>query len=254
MDGFDQIKGISQLLLSPLFLLREILGTVLPGALLLLLLAHKGNPVLRHAWLDSPLGYKTNMAVFMLLAYVVGKALVLPILFIGASKGLYHRIAADVRGPQPLAPSPPGNPYGSDTEALRDMLHAAVTDGPILSTPGLVDRLSLEQSNAAFHVGTGCALLIAAASPGDSLRWLEAVVGFAMLLVGVHKAREFTKMYMRHVGIGLADLFARMTPQQIQCWAAFLKAMKQVANGVQNPPEQPGAVEEPQGGQQRTVS
>ena len=250
MEGVDQTKGITQLLLSPLFLLRMILGTVVPGALFLLLLAHKGNPVLRHAWQDSPFGYKTNVAVFLFLAYVVGNALVLPILFIGACKRYYHHIGTAAGKPQSVAPSLPDKPYGAYTEAeiSKDMLSGIVTDGMILSTPGLMDRLSLVHSDAAFHFGTGCALLIAAVFPGDNLRWVEAVVGFMMLCVGIDKARTLTTTYLQHIGIGLASQLASMSPQQVHVWAAMVKAL---TNAVQNPPEQPATAKEQPSVEQR---
>jgi hypothetical protein len=258
MDGTDQTRGIAQLLLSPLFLLHDILGVFVPGALLLLLLAHKGSPILRHAWLDSPFGYKTNIAVFALLSYVVGKILVLPIVFIIGSKRFYDRIAADVRKSQAVVPSPPGSASGPDTQVLRDMLQGAVTDGAILATPGLADRVYVVRADAAFHLATGCALLIAAAFPGDSLRWLEAAAGFAMFWVGVYRGLEANKVYTRHVGIGLANIIAKMmTPQQVELAAKYVLstlAGKVGTVGVQSPPEQPRAVGEPQGSQQTTAS
>jgi hypothetical protein len=105
-DRVDQAKGLSQLLLSPLFLFREVLGTIVPGALLLLLLAYKGSPALHHVWLDSPFGYRIKIALFLLFAYVVGKALVTPLLFVIASRRMYDRIATVLRAPTAGASAP----------------------------------------------------------------------------------------------------------------------------------------------------
>ena len=250
MDGVDETKGITQLLLSPVLLLRVIQGSVAPGALLLLLLAHKGSPVLRHAWLDSPFGYKTKVAVFLFLAYVVGYVLVLPISFIGACKRYYHHVTAPAGKPESVAPSLPDSPYSMYTEAEmgNHMLTGAVTDGLILSTPGLMDRLSLVHSDAAFHLGTGCALLIASLFPGDNMRLLEAVAGFMMLCVGIQKAGTLTKTYLQSIGIGLVAQFASLTPQQIQVWAAMVKGLK---NAGQAPQEQPHTPKEQPSVEQR---
>jgi hypothetical protein len=235
MDGADQTKGVAQLLLSPLFLIEDILGAFVPGALLLLLLAHKGSPILRHAWLHSPFGYKTNIAIFALLSYVVGKALVLPILFIIASKSLYDRVAAEVRKSQAVVPTPPGGASVPDSQTLRSVLGGVVARAAILSTPGLADPISVARADAMFHVATGCALLIAAAFPGDSLRWLEAAAGFAMLWVGVYRAHEATKVHSQQVGVGLAHIVAKMmTPQQMQLAAQYImRALAGSAGPVQ---------------------
>ena len=68
-------KGIHQLFLSPLFLLNQILAIIMPGALLILMLGLKGNATLRAVWLASAFGYKTKVAIFLLLAYFLGSAL-----------------------------------------------------------------------------------------------------------------------------------------------------------------------------------
>src|SRR5437879_5407398 len=110
MEDADQNKGIAQLLLSPVFLLHEILGTLIPGAVLLLLLVHKGSPVLRdHPWVSPLFGYKTNIAVFLLFAYVVGKALVLPILFIMACAAASRWISAEVHKGRVKTPATPAD-------------------------------------------------------------------------------------------------------------------------------------------------
>jgi hypothetical protein len=48
----------------------------------------------------------------------------------------------------------------------------------------------------------------------------------------------FKKTYLQHIGIGPANQFARMTPQQIQVWAAMLKALMNVAQSPRNSPSQ----------------
>jgi|HubBroStandDraft_4_1064222.scaffolds.fasta_scaffold900915_1 hypothetical protein len=76
-------KGINQLLLSPLYLFDQLLSTVIPGALFMLLLALKGNATVRILWYQSPLGYKTKIAAFTVLSFVVGHVVKLPLSLIG---------------------------------------------------------------------------------------------------------------------------------------------------------------------------
>jgi hypothetical protein len=72
-------KGINQLLLSPLYLFDQVLSTVIPGGIFISLLCVKGNALVRTLWYESPLGYKTKIAAFILLAYVVGQLVKLPL-------------------------------------------------------------------------------------------------------------------------------------------------------------------------------
>src|SRR5207302_465758 len=103
---------------------------------------------------------------------------------------------------------------------------AILTDGVILARPALSDRLSLWQTDAAFHVGVGTALLVAAFVPGDgSLRWLEAVLGTAMFVIGVRKGNHYSDQVLNIVGVGLADIIGGMTPQQLSIAKAAVKSL-----------------------------
>jgi hypothetical protein len=203
-------KGINQLLLSPLFLWDQILGTIMPGTVLMLLLAFKGNATIREVWYNSPFGYKTKIAAFVLLSYVVGNAVKLPVyLFVPLQKKKQEKDLLNM--PAWLKEQSP---------EVQKMIHGAASEGALLATPGLVDRVMLWKADAAFHLGTGMALFIAAMVPGDgSLRWLEAFVGLVMIRVAMWKGKQYQDQLLHNTGIGYANLFARMTPQQ---WADSL--------------------------------
>jgi len=207
-------KGFHQLLLSPVFLLNQILAIIVPGALLMLLLGLKGNITLLNAWLNSPFGYKTKVAIFILLAYVVGSVLRIPILSL--------RVLRKAAPPEPVSPFLKGQ-----TPEVQKMLIGIIGDGVLLSTPGLIDRLSLIQTDSGFHMGTGMALLIAATRPGDgSLRWLEALLGVAMFWTGVVKARNYSDQTLSMIGVGWANILGRMTPQQLEMAKAVFNSLK----------------------------
>jgi hypothetical protein len=218
MSEFDG-KGISQLLLSPLFLLNYVFGTVLPGALFLMLLGLKGNVVLRDAWLSPMFGYKTKVAIFCVLAFVVGSAVRLPLLWLFAflrfvmPKHLFPK--NEVILSQVLKDKSP---------ALSKMLGAVVTDGVLLANSFLLDRLSHTHADAAFHIGTGTALMIAACVPGDgSLRYIEALAGFGMFCAGIKKARLYQEQVLGALGIGLANILAGITPFQVTIAQSVIK-------------------------------
>jgi hypothetical protein len=206
-------KGISQLLLSPLFLLEEILSTIMPGVVLMLLLGLKGNTLLRGVWYGSPFGYRTKIAVLLLVAYVVGAAVKLPFFLL-----------------MPFAKkAPPAEVpdwFKKQNPDIQKMITGIAIEGAIVSTPGLVDRLSVVKAGAGFHAGTGMALLVASLIPGDgSLRYLEAPVGLAMLAAAVWKSREYQNLVLQSVGIGWANLIGRMTAQQLHIAAAVIKTL-----------------------------
>ena len=207
-------KGINQLLLSPLFLFNLILGTLTPGVVLMLLLILKGNRLLRNVWFNVPLGYKTKVALYLLLAYVFGSVVKLPIV----------GLAAFVK----TAPMPePVGIFKGQTAEVAHMLRTMFTDGVIMATPGLTDRLSLIQADASFHLTTGIALLAAATIPGDGhLRWLELLIGIGMLGAGIRKIKEYKHQALGFVGVGVANVFARMSPEQLSMAAAALKSLE----------------------------
>jgi hypothetical protein len=113
-------KAISQLLLNPLFLLNRILGTIVPGALLIMLLDLKGNVLLRNQWLNPLFGYRTKLGMFVMLAFVIGSILRLPLVWVGSLLTL-------------LLPKAPEIP------AIKKMYGAVMTDGVLLANPALID-------------------------------------------------------------------------------------------------------------------
>lgn len=209
-------KGVNQLLLSPLFLFDQILSIVAPGALFLFLLALKQNTTLRNIWYGAPLGYKTKIAAFVFLSYVVGNLVRLPINILLSFFKLRKK---DDTSTLP-------NSWKNQPVVIRKILTGIFLDGALLATPGLIDRLSLAKAEGGFYLGTGAALLLASLVPGDGFRGYEALIGLAMLWVARFKAHSYSDLTLGTVGVGLANIFARMNPQQIQMAAAVLKSLK----------------------------
>lgn len=216
-------KGINQLLLSPLFLLNTIFGTLLPGILFCLLLGLKGNFLLHQGWSSPYFGYKTKVALFLVVAFVLGSMLKLP----------FHLISVAIRIARPQLNAStflPGQP-----EAVRQAVSAIVTDGVLFARPALIDRLSLVQSDLSFHIGIGTCLIVASLIAGDgSLRVLEGLLGIAMFLMGVRKGVQYQETSIGLIGVGLADILAHMTQPQIAMLKAAIPALglatKETAN------------------------
>jgi hypothetical protein len=225
MDNLES-KSISQLLLSPLFLLNEILGTIVPGALLLLLLGLKGNVLLREGWMNPLFGYKTKIAISLLLAFIFGKMLRIPLSFVAV-------VITRLR-PQ-KAPEVPDFLKGH-SELVRQIVTAAFTEGVLVARPVLMDRVSLLQSDVNFHIGLGTALLVAAFIHGDGsfLRGLEATLGLAMFSLGIRKSAQYQERTWNAIGIGLVDIIVNMTPEQVGWAQALMKSLR--SNSQTNPP------------------
>jgi len=206
-------KGINQLLLSPLYLLNHILGVLMPGSFFILLLALKGNVLLRNGWTNPLFGYKTKVALFLMLAYVIGSMLRLPLQWFAAAF-------------KPFLQKTPATVFKNQPPEVQKALTAILTDGVLIAKPFLLDRLSLRQSDVAFHVGVGIALLVAAFVPGDgSLRWLEAVLGTAMFVSGFRKGKDLVDETIGAIGIGLAHVIGGMTAQQLAIAKATLSSL-----------------------------
>jgi hypothetical protein len=139
MDVKDQTSQLHQLLLTPLHLLLDIQGVMIPGISFLLLLAFKGNSTIQAIWWHSPFGYKTKVALFLLLSYVVGKLIFLPFSIFLSLMALIRKVAKQ--------PSPQAEPvvWSHLPKEQRDLVTGVVTLGPLLATPGLMDRLAVMQ-------------------------------------------------------------------------------------------------------------
>jgi hypothetical protein len=71
----------------------------------------------------------------------------------------------------------------------------------------------------------GTALLVAASISGDGLRLLEGLLGLAMLLVGLQKAKHYNEQALSAVGIGIVGILGNMTLQQITMAKAVIKSL-----------------------------
>jgi hypothetical protein len=206
-------KGLNQLLLSPLYLFDQLLSTAIPGALFMMLLSFKGNLAVRAFWMQNVLGYKTKIAAFCILAFVIGHFIKLPLTLIASLR----QNKEDISGLS--------EHLKKQTPEVRAMLKGMIFDGALLSMPGLMDRLSVIKAEAGFHLGTGIAFLLAAGFPGDSAhtRWFEAAFGLALLWVGVAKAKAYATQTLATVGVGLANIVGKMTTEQMQINLGILK-------------------------------
>ncbi len=208
-------KGLNRLLLSPLYLYDQLVSTVMPGAVFLVLLCLKENPLMRTFWYGSPLGYRTKLTAFVALAFLAGHLVKLPLNFIFSVRNRIKK--EDVDGFSEA--------LKKQTPEVRTLFKGIVLQGAVLATPGALDRLSVSKADGGFYVGTGSALLLGALISGDGSRWRwwEVSIGLAMLWVGLWKAYEHRDRTLEAIGVGWANVLASATPQQLQLGAALIK-------------------------------
>lgn len=228
----EPVHQVNRILLSPLYLLNDILGSVIPGAIQLLLLGFKGNALVRGFWFGLPFGYKTNVAVALAVSYVIGKFLILPFLPLLLLK------TKNVEAQGPLAQLSPDS---------RGMVMGVIVEGALLATPGLEDKIAVRRASIALHAGVGLSLILSSFFPGDgNLRWVEAGLGCASLIGALILARLYNKTLAGTIGVGIANLLARMTKEQMQFFVTIL-------NNLPKQPSSPVTTSQTASAQTRTA-
>jgi len=205
------IEGITGLLLAPFFFVTEIFGVLMPGALFFVLLCAKGNPFAEAVLRTGIVGYRTKLVVCLLVSYFLGKVLSLPESIL---TNMMVRKAFPKKAEEP------------EKNELRKILEFFVGGAIILpllfGRSRTIDYIAIAYTDVAFHTTSGFALLAASAIPGDgSFRYVELIVGVAMFLVGLQKAKGLALAVAAFLGMSVTDLLAKLPPSTI---AAVIKA------------------------------
>lgn len=230
MNLDDQRNQFHRLLLSPLFLLHDILGALIPGGLFLIMLGFKENVTIRNIWFGLPFGYKTNIGIALVFSYLIGKVFQIPWHLVGMTPKKREE------APENIKQLP---------EGLRKMLFAAMTDGVFAATPEIADKMAVQRAEGALYLGLSFSLVIASAFPGDGrFRILELLLGFGSLAASIAIFKAYTRSIAGNIGVGIANILARMSKEQLHICAAILKGFgAQRAAGPRSEPETSTVVE-----------
>ena len=222
------IGGASRILLAPVFLLFEITASLLPGMTLAVLIAFKRNPEFVRTFDHLPFGYKTKIAVGLLLCFVAGRVLCFPGRFL--EKWFTDRLQDD-RKKNPDAP-----------ESLK---HLAVG---IFFLPSLFGRsealtyIMLVRTDCYFSLNTGLALLIASAIPGDGiLRLIELGSGLALAWIGYVWFKQAPKVLLALFGMSLAGEIEKLVPGGLP---GFIATVLPLLTGKLKPPASPAKAQD----------
>ncbi len=219
----EQGDLVSRFLLGPIFLLHDFLAALVPGGFFLLMLAFKGNATVRHLWFSLPFGYKTNVALALVISYIVGKLLMTltsPFLLVKQESKKTGGFIDDL----PVE--------------IRKMLTGAMSDGVFATVPGLAEKLAVQHADVAFHAGMSISLIVAAAIPGDGrFRWLELACGAAFFFAGTIRWKFYIDSIPSSMGIGFAHVISRMSKDQFQIAKAVFDSLKKSGQSVPQPDE-----------------
>jgi hypothetical protein len=194
------VGGASKLLLAPVFLLFELTASLLPGMILAVLVALKRNQEFVRAFDHMPFGYKTKIAVGLVLCFVVGRVLGIP------ARLLEKRFMGRLQESMEKNPDAPA----------ENLKHLAVGVFFLPSLFGKSEALTymmLIRTDCYFSLSTGCALLIAAAVPGDGIfRLVELGAGLALAWVGCVGFKQAPKALVALFGMSLAGEIEKLVP------------------------------------------
>ena len=246
-DQLDSAPGAHRLLLSPFFLVEDLLAALLPGLVLVVLLFAKGEPSTRAAFATTIIGYKTRIACVVLIAYVIGKVIRMPLALLQSWLARSDAVQQAVRRFFP----------GAKSQSVLDKLDPDVKTvvlgalaGPLfLSKGSLIDLLMVISAQTGFSLSTGTVLLVASMIPGDGgLHWAELGAGCILFIAGVAGSIKLRDASLLLLGTAAARSIAAMSSTQLQTLVALLPASKDlvaVLAGTPASPKKPDAPEPP---------
>jgi hypothetical protein len=222
MDVSDQTNHLDRLLLGPISLLHHLFGATIPGGFFLLLLAFKGNLTVKSLWFDLPFGYRTNLAVALLSAYILGKLFLIP-------ATLWQLKEPKVPIPENMNHLP---------KELRQAVFGAFAFGSLSAVHGLAERMAAQRAEVAFHLGLGTSLITASLFPGDGrFRLVELFAGILFEIAAIALSRYCKRQVLPNIGLGLANVLSRLTKDQITILGAVATTLQAKPAPIPQPSE-----------------
>jgi hypothetical protein len=218
------VGGASKILLAPVFLLFELIVSLLPGMTLAVLVALKRNPEFIRAFDHLPFGYKTKIAVGLLLCFVAGRVLCFPARFL--EKWFMDRFQDDRKK------NPDANP-----EMLKSVAVGVFLLPSLFGRSEALTYMMMVRTDCYFSLNTGLALLIASAIPGDGiLRLIEFGSGLALAWIGYAWFKQAPKALVALFGMSLAGEIEKLVPGGLPGLIAILLPL---LTGKLKPPAPP---------------
>lgn len=211
------VRGLSELLLAPIYLISEIYGALIPGAVFVLLLFIKHEPLATSIFHVGFIGYKTKIFTCLFVSYVAGKVLGLP----------YRRVRRMV--------DPPNSRKAPESKRLLTGFLSGIMLSPSLNVKTRsLDIMILAVSEAQFYFGVGAAFAAGSLIGGDGrLRLIEAGIGLIMLYASTLKTKDVVRGSYLLLGMWTGEMLSKLS------WDGISKLLKAVIKTQENMGEKP---------------
>ncbi|MBI4166810.1 MAG: hypothetical protein HY508_13875 [Acidobacteria bacterium] len=215
-------EGSQKLLLAPFYLVTEIFGALIPGILFALLLVGKGNALAINGLGSDLIGYKTKIVAGLIVCYIVGTILRIPIELSGGWV---------FGGPALISKDAFKQEGGKDM--LAYFLGGMVAFPALLGKRRGIDYLAAVYTMSTYYCTCGMALILAGLIPGDGpLRYVEFILGLLMLFVGFLKLRSIFQLAIALIGLSAADWLGKIPTGSIPSILSILASIGQVQEKV----------------------
>ncbi len=214
--------GLDRLLFGPVYLVAEVISSVLPGLLFyLLLLLNKNQLVVSLFHLDF-IGYRTKLLLAVFIAYMIGKAF-----------GIPHAIVAPIIWQKLLPFEINTKKKKEDKEILQYLAAGAIGLPTFLGPSRILDHLVLGQAMLVFYFSSGMALVVAGFLQGDpTFRAIELIVGTCFLAASVMGQKSFVGVVVAAAAHSLVE-FAFRIP--LTNWPIIIKVVQAVLTSQKTP-------------------
>ncbi len=214
--------GLDRLLFGPVYLVAEVISSVLPGLLFYLLLLLNKNQLAVSLFHVDFIGYRTKLLLLIFIAYMVGKAF-----------GIPHAIAAPFVW-QKLLPLEINTKKRKDEKEVLQYLAAGAIGLPTILGPSrILDHLVLGQAMLVFYFSSGMALVVAGFLQGDpTFRAIELIVGTCFLAASVMGQKSFVGVVVAAAAHSLVE-FAFRIP--LTSWPIIIKVVQAVLTSQKTP-------------------
>ena len=225
--------GLDRLLFGPVYLVAEVISSVLPGLLFyLLLLLNKNQLALSLFHLDF-IGYRTKLLLVVFVAYMIGKAF-----------GIPHAIVAPMIWERLLPLEINKKKKKEEKEVLQYLAAGAIALPTFFGPSRVLDHLVLAQAMLVFHFSSGMALLVAGLLPGDSqFRAIELIIGICFLAASVMGQKPFVGVVAAAAAHSMVE-FAFRIP--LANWPILIKVVEAILTSRKTPISTTGGASSPQ--------
>jgi hypothetical protein len=214
--------GLDRLLFGPVYLVAEVISSVLPGLLFYLILLLNRNQLALSLFHVDFIGYRTKLLLVVFIAYMIGKAF-----------GIPHAIVAPMIWERLLPLEINKKKKKDENEILQYLAAGAIALPTFFGPSRILDHLVLGQAMLVFNFSSGMALIVGGLLPGDSTyRAIELIVGTCFLAASIVGQKPFVGAVAAAAAHSMVE-FAFRIP--LANWPILIKVVEAVLTSRKTP-------------------